>query len=382
MKGATGKEGKDVGGNAGAGRFLLGILSCLAMLLSAGSASALEVRVKDVAVLEGARPNQLVGMGLVVGLQGTGDKGDMAMRMMSNMSSRFGLTIDPKLVKSKNVALVSVTCELPPFVVPGQTLDVLVSAAGDAKSLQGGVLLQTPLKAANGKVYAVAQGSLSLGGFSAGGQGAQVSKNVTTVGRVPGGAIVEQGTESSFVPGGRMSLLLRQPDFTTATRVAKAINKHHGQVARVVDAGRVEVAVPASYGDSPASFVAALEGLTLVPDSVARVVVNERTGTVVMGGNVRIGSAAVAHGNLTVRVSENPQVSQPNPLGQGQTAVVPRTDLQAQEGQGQVVALPESSTVTDLVRALNAVGATPRDLIPILQALDQAGALHGQLIIQ
>ena len=361
---------------------LLALLTLL--LLSAaggGRTEAVEVRIKDLTVLEGARPNQLVGMGLVMGLQGTGDKGDMAMRMMANMSSRFGVTIDPKLVKSKNVAVVTVTCELPPFAVPGQTLDVLVSAAGDAKSLQGGVLLQTPLKGANGRVYAVAQGPLSLGGFSAGGQGAQVSKNVSTVGRVPGGAIVEQGVDSSFTPGGKLVFLLRQPDFTSAQRVASAINRHHGNVARAVDAGRVEVDLPPGEA-SPAAFVASLEGLTLAPDTVARVVVNERTGTVVMGGNVRLGTAAVAHGNLTVRVSENPEVSQPNPLAPGRTTTVPRTGIQTQEGQGQVVALPESSTVTDLVKALNAVGATPRDLIPILQALDQAGALHGQLVIQ
>ncbi|ACZ19376.1 flagellar P-ring protein [Thermanaerovibrio acidaminovorans DSM 6589] len=339
-----------------------------------------EVRIKDLVDVEGARANQLVGMGLVVGLAGTGDKGDMAMRMLSNMALNFGVNVDPKAVKSKNVAVVSVTCELPPFVSPGQTLDVQVSALGDAKSLQGGMLLQTPLRAANGRVYAVAQGPLSIGGFSAGGQGAQTVRNFQTVARIPGGAIVEQGVDSTLGGGGALALLLRRPDFTTATRIAEAINRKYGGVARAVDAGRVEVSAPGGVGVT--SFLASIEGLRVTPDALARVVVNERTGTVVMGGEVKLSTAAVSHGNLTVKVSERPEASQPNPLAGGRTQVLPRTDVSAQEGGGQVVLLPESSSVADLVKALNGVGASPRDLIPILQALDQAGALQGQLVIQ
>jgi len=363
-----------------------GLLALLGVLGPAQAAPAPtmgpQVRIKDLCIVEGARSNQLVGMGLVVGLQGTGDKTDLAQRMMANVADNFGLKIDPKTLKSKNVAAVTVVCELPPFVAPGQTVDVLVSAVGDAKSLQGGVLLQTPLKGADGKVYAVAQGALLLGGFAAGGQAATVSKNVTTTGRIPGGAMVEQAVPMEFAPGGRLALLLRQADFTTAQRVAEAINARYGNIAQALDGGRIEVVPPAPFASSPGPFVAALEGLTLRPDAVARVVVNERTGTVVMGGNVTISPVAVAHGNLTVRVAENPQVVQPNPLGQGQTGVVPRTGVQTQEGAGQVVVLPSSSSVDDLAKALNAVGATPRDLIPILQAMDQAGALHGQLVIQ
>lgn len=353
-----------------------------AVLTCCGAAFGVEVRIKDLVDLEGARPNQLVGMGLVVGLSGTGDKGDMAMRMLSNMAMNFGLNVDPKVIKSKNAAVVSVTCELPPFVSPGQTLDVLVSALGDAKSLQGGVLLQTPLKAANGRVYAVAQGPLSIGGFSAAGQGAQMAKNFQTVARIPSGAIVEQGVDSSVASTGRLVLLLRRPDFTTAGRIADAINKKYGAVASAVDAGRVEVQPPAGFQGGMSSFISSIEGLKVAPDALARVVVNERTGTVVMGGQVKLSAAAVAHGNLTVKVSERPEVSQPNPLSGGKTQVLPRTSVNAQEEGGQVVTLPEASTVADLVKALNAVGASPRDLIPILQALDQAGALQGQLVIQ
>ncbi|EHM09778.1 flagellar basal-body P-ring protein [Thermanaerovibrio velox DSM 12556] len=361
---------------------LKAVVPILLVFFSCSAALGVDVRIKDLVDLEGARPNQLVGMGLVVGLSGTGDKGDMAMRMLSNMAMNYGLNVDPKVIKSKNAAVVSVTCELPAFVSPGQTLDVLVSALGDAKSLQGGVLLQTPLKAANGRVYAVAQGPVSIGGFSAGGQGAQTVKNFQTVARIPGGAIVEQGVDSSVAPAGRLVLLLRRPDFTTAQRIADAINKKYGGVAFPVDAGRVEVQPPGGVRGGITGFISSIEGLRVAPDVVARVVVNERTGTVVMGGEVKLSPAAVAHGNLTVKVSERPEASQPNPLSGGRTQVLPRTDVSATEGSGQVVMLPEASTVSDLVKALNAVGASPRDLIPILQALDQAGALQGQLVIQ
>jgi flagellar P-ring protein precursor FlgI len=361
---------------------LFGAAACLWLALPVSAApSGPQVRIKDLCVVEGARSNQLVGMGLVVGLQGTGDKTDLAMRMMANVADNFGVKLDSKSIKSKNVAAVTVVCELPPFAAPGQGVDVLVSAVGDAKSLQGGVLLQTPLKGADGRVYAVAQGPLLLGGYAAGGQaGGGVSKNVTTTGRIPGGGMVEQAVPMDYAPGGRIALVLRQADFTTAQRVAEAVNARYGRVAQAVDGGRIEVTPPA--GVSAGAFIAAMEGLTLRPDSVARVVINERTGTVVMGGHVTISPVAVAHGNLTVNVSERPEVVQPNALGAGRTAVVPRTGVQTQEGVGRVITLPATSNVDDLAKALNAVGATPRDLIPILQAIDQAGALHGQLVLQ
>lgn len=363
------------------------VLALFVLTILAGSARAAVqpmVRLKDLATIEGVRENQLVGVGLVVGLQGTGDKGQMAMQMMSNMTQQFGVTVDPKLIKSKNAAVVSVTCQLSPFLLPGQNTDVVVSAVGDAKSLEGGVLLQTPLKAANGQVYAVAQGPLTIGGWSeSGASGSSAKKNVVTVGRVPNGAIVEQGVPMRFAGDGSVNLLLRQSDFTTAQRVASALNAKFGNVAHAVDGGRVSVSMPSSYRGSPGAFIASIEGLAIRPDTVARVVVNERTGTIVMGGNVRIGNVAVAHGSLMVSVEESPQVSQPGPFARrGETAVTPQSDVSVREGGGQLVELPSSSTVGDLVAAVNSVGAKPRDLIAILQAMDQAGALHGELVLQ
>ena len=340
-------------------------------------------RVKDIVTVEGVRGNQLIGMGLVVGLQGTGDKGNMAMQMMSNMTEQFGVTMDPKQIKSKNAAVVTVTCQLSPFVSPGQNTDVLVSAMGDAKRLDGGVLLQTPLKAANGKVYAVAQGPLTLGGWSESGAAASAKKNVVTVGRIPNGAIVEQGVEMNYAGNGIINLLLRNSDFTTAQRVAGAINQKFGAIAHASDPGRVSVKLPPSYANSPAAFVASIENMTVRPDTVAKVVVNERTGTIVMGGNVKIGNVSVAHGNLTVRVSEGAAVSQPDPLSPGRTVVTPQTGIASNEDEGaQLVELPATSTVQDLTAAMNAVGVGPRDLIAVLQAMDEAGALHGALVIQ
>ncbi|MCL2683751.1 MAG: flagellar basal body P-ring protein FlgI [Synergistaceae bacterium] len=340
------------------------------------------VRVKDIATVEGVRENQLVGMGLVVGLQGTGDKGPMASQMLSNMTGQFGVTMDPKQIRSKNAAVVTVTCQLSPFLSPGQNADVLVSAMGDAKSLEGGVLLQTPLKAANGQVYAVAQGPLTIGGWAESGSASRTKKNIVTVGRIPNGAIVEQGVNMNYSGDGFISLLLRDSDFTTAQRVAAAINQKFGNVAYAPDGGRVSVRLPGNYVNSPAAFIASIEGLTVRPDVIAKVVVNERTGTIVMGGNVKIGNTAVAHGNLMVKVSETPQVSQPNALSGGSTVVTPQTDIHASEGGAQLVELPSTATVADLTNAMNSVGATPRDLIAVLQAMDEAGALHGTLVIQ
>jgi flagellar P-ring protein precursor FlgI len=306
----------------------------------------------------------------------------MAMQMMSNMSQQFGVTVDPKQVRSKNSAVVTVTCQLSPFLLPGQNTDVVVSAIGDAKSLEGGVLIQTPLKAANGQVYAVAQGPLTLGGWSDSGSASTVKKNAVTVGRIPNGAIVEQGVEMDFAGDGVINLLLRQSDFTTAERVAAAINNQFGNIARAIDSRRVAVNMPQNYTRSPSAFIASIEGMSVRPDSVAKVVVNERTGTVVMGGAVKIGNVSVAHGNLTVQVRENPQVSQPGAFSPGNTAVTPQTDVSAHEEKPELVELPATSTVEDLTEAMNAVGASPRDLIAVLQAMDQAGALHGELIIQ
>lgn len=340
-----------------------------------------QVRIKDLVDIDGVRSNQLSGVGVVMGLQGTGDKSNMSIQALRNLMRRFGVTLTEKDVKSKNVAVVAVTATLPPFVRPGQTVDVTISAIGDAKSLQGGVLLQTPLQAANGAVYAVAQGPVLVGGFSAGRGGSSVAKNVVTVGQIGGGAIVERDVPTMFSSGGYMSLLLRNPDFTTARRVADAINGKFGNIATPLDAGRVAVQLPGAYASSPSAFVADMENMRVTPDIQARVVVNERTGTVVMGGNVQISSVAVAHGDLTVRIDQDNQVSQPNPFSQGVTTPYANNQVNVEEQRGSFIKMDSTTTVDQLVDAVNSVGATPRDVIGILQAIDRAGALHGELVI-
>jgi flagellar P-ring protein precursor FlgI len=339
-----------------------------------------EVRIKDVVEIEGARSNQLSGVGLVMGLAGTGDKSPMAMQMMKNLLQQYGVTLDEKSIRSKNVAVVSLTADLPPYVRPGQTIDLNVSTMGDAKSIQGGTLLQAPLRAADGKVYAVAQGPVLVGGYAVSGTAASTTKNVPTAGRIPNGAIVERDVPTDYAGGGQLALLLRNPDFTTAQRISDAINSVFGLIARPSDAGRVVLDLPPQYAGAPTAFLAKMEKLEIQPDNVARVAVNERTGTVVMGGDVKISAVAVAHGNLSVSVAEDPNVVQPNPLGGGQTATENRTDITVDENGSSLIAMPATTTVRDLVRVINAIGASPRDIIEILQAINEAGALHGQLV--
>ena len=299
---------------------------------------------------------------------------------MRNMMRNFGVTLDARSARTRNVAVVSITATLPPYTRPGQAIDVNVSAMGDAKSLQGGTLMQTPLKAADGNVYAVAQGPVLVGGYTASGASASTTKNIPTVGRIPYGAIVERDVPMDYAVGGQLALLLRDPDFTTAQRIADAVNRHYGAVAAPVDAGRVVVNLPGQYMAAPTAFLANIEKLEIEPDTGARVAVNERTGTVVMGGNVRISSVAVAHGNLTVSVREDPNVVQPEAFSGGRTATERRTDITADEDGASMIAMPSTTTVRDMVRVLNSIGATPRDIIEILQAIDKAGALHGQLV--
>jgi len=338
------------------------------------------VRIKDVVDVEGARSNQLTGIGLVMGLAGTGDRSQMTTQMMRNLLQQHGITVDERAARSRNVAVVSLTADLPPYVRPGQTINLNVSTIGDARSLQGGVLLQTPLRAADGQVYAVAQGPVVVGGFEAAGAGATAVRNIPTAGRIPGGAIVEREVPAAIAVGGQMALLLRNPNFTTAQRITDAINSVFGAVARPTDAGRVVVNLPQQFATSPTAFMARLETLEIQPDMVARVAINERTGTVVMGGDVRISSVAVAHGNLTVSIAEDPTVVQPAPFGGGRTAVEQRTDITIEEDGMSFIAMPATTTVRELVRVINAIGASPRDVIAILEAIHEAGALHGQLI--
>ncbi|MFZ8831838.1 MAG: flagellar basal body P-ring protein FlgI [Thermodesulfobacteriaceae bacterium] len=343
------------------------------------------VRLKDLMEVEGVRGNFLVGYGVVVGLRGTGDGDQTKFTVQSvvNMLEKFGIRVPKDQVKLKNAAAVMVTAYLPPDVKPGQRIDVQVSAIGDAKSLQGGTLLMTPLIGPDGKVYAVAQGPVSIGGFAAGGAGAQVAVNHPTVGRVPNGAIVERE-----VPAGdlnsldRITLSLRTEDFTTAQRVAEALNQYlRGEYAKAVSMKTIELEVPKNYRGRVVALLAEIGNLEVRPDIPARVVIDERTGTVVIGENVRISRVAVAHGNLSVEVRETPQVVQPFPFGLGETVIVPRTEVRAKEEKARIVVLEEGATLGELVRALNAVGATARELIAVLQAIKQAGALHAELVI-
>jgi flagellar P-ring protein precursor FlgI len=348
---------------------------------SAAPALAYGPRIKDVAKLQGVRSNQLVGYGLVVGLAGTGDsnKATFTIQSIVNMLKTFGITVSASQLQPKNAAAVMVTAQLPAFVKPGDTIDITVSSMGDAKSLQGGTLLQTPLKAANGAVYAVGQGPLSVGGFSVGAGGASQQKNFPTVGSIPNGAIVEREVATQFESDGSVVFVLNKPDFTTANRVSEAIDRRFGPISKARDAASVMVYVPLEYAGNLVGFVSAVEELPVTPDNAAKVVVNERTGTVVMGGNVTIDTVAVAQGGLTVRIASSTEVSQPPPFSGGSTVITQNRTVEAKEQPAPLIVLPATANVSDLVSALNAVGATPRDVISILQAIKAAGALHAEL---
>lgn len=342
-------------------------------------------RIKDIASFDGVRENQLVGYGLVVGLNGSGDADQTKFQTQSlvNMLERMGITINRADVKVKNVAAVMVTATLPPFSKQGSKIDALVSSLGDAKSIAGGTLVMTPLKGADGQVYAVAQGGVITNAFSYGGQASSAQKNHPTAGRIPDGALVERELPNVLAERTQLKLNLQKPDFTTAARIVATINeKFKSQVAASVDPGSLVIGIPAGYQGRTVEFVAELERLEVRPDSIARVVMNERTGTIVMGENVRIASVAVSHGNLTLLIRETPQVSQPAPLSPGgETRVVPRTELKVKEETGGLALVREGATIGDVIKALNAMGVTPRDLIGIMQSIKAAGALQAELVI-
>ncbi len=366
-------------------RSLFKKVSSILIIIAIIHSTAKGVRLKDIVDVEGVRGNYLIGYGLVVGLKqtGDGDQTKFTVQSVVNMLQRFGITVPKDQVKLKNVAAVLVTAYLPAYVKPGQRIDVTVSTLGDAKSLQGGTLLMTPLKGPDGKVYAIAQGPVSIGGFAAGGAGGGVQVNHPTVGRVPEGAIVEREVPMEDLNHlQKLTLSLRDGDFTTVSEVANLINLYlKGHYAVPKDLRTVEVKVPKSYQGKVVDLLAEIGNLEVTPDVPARVVIDERTGTVVMGENVRISKVAVAHGNLSVEIKETPQVFQPYPFSPGQTVVTPQTQVKAKEQKARIVVLEESATLGELIRALNAVGATPRDLIAILQAIKAAGALHAELII-
>jgi flagellar P-ring protein precursor FlgI len=367
----------------------------LTVVLGAWSAAAASVRIKDITDLEGARSNQLVGFGLVVGLEGTGSKSSFTQQVAVDMLQRFYVSArtiteqrGDSVFKSGNISAVMVTAELGPFNRKGSRIDVTVSALDDATSLNGGQLILTPLKGADNVIYAVAQGQVFVGGYSFGSpsggaqSSAQAQKNHPTVGRVPGGASVECEARGKILCNGQVRLLLREPDYITARGIAKAINQRYGDTAITIDAGTVQVFVPDEVASQVVAFVGDIGLLEVSPDVPARVVINERTGTVVAGDNVRISRVAVTQGNLAVSSSNEPVVSQPLPYTRGgKTVVVPRGQVGISEQGGAVQVLEQTMTVAELARALNALGATPRDLIIIFQHLKSAGALHAELVI-
>ena len=361
---------------------------CLAVCLSLylfTDREAYAARVKDLISIAGVRDNTLIGYGLVVGLNGSGDGNNtgFSSQTLSTMLRSLGLTIDAAKIRARNVAVVMVTATLPPFARAGGQVDVVVSSMGDAKSLQGGTLLLTPLRAPNGQIYAVAQGPVSVGGFAASGKsGSRTQQNHPTVGHIANGALIEGEVGLQFNGREQLHMLLNSPDFTTSVRLVDTINTQIGpDTARAIDSGTIEVRVPEAYRAHVAAFVASLETMEVTPDNVAKVVLDERTGTVVIGENVRISTIAIAHGNLSIEIKEEPQVSQPAPLSLGQTVVTPKSDVKVKEEGKQVMLLSQAVTIRDLVRALNSIGATPRDLVVIFQAIKAAGALQAKLEI-
>ncbi len=348
------------------------------------SGQALADRLKDMATIEGVRSNQLIGYGLVVGLDGTGDKAPFTNQTFRNLVNKFGITLpegtDPKL---KNVAAVVVHVDLPAFAKPGQNIDITVSSIGNAKSLRGGSLLMTPLKGADGKVYAMAQGNLIVGGFGAeGADGSSIKVNVPSVGRIPNGASVEQSIASPFHRGDTLTFNLNQSDFTTARRVVDAINGLLGpDSAWAKDATSIEVRAPRD-ASARVSFLSILENMDIQPaEGNARVVINSRTGTIVVGQNVKVLPVAITHGSLSVTIAEDPQVSQPNPLAAGQTVVTPQSQITVDQGSGRMFKFGPAATLNEIVQAVNQVGAAPGDIMAVLEALKQAGALKAELIV-
>jgi flagellar P-ring protein precursor FlgI len=341
-------------------------------------------KLKDLASIEGVRDNQLLGYGLVVGLAGTGDRQQtvFSAQSLANLLQRMGVTVSPTAITVKNTAAVLVTGTLPAFAQPGAKMDVTVSSIGDAPNLQGGLLIMTPLKAADGQVYAVAQGAVLTGGFSAGGAGATKVVNHPTVGRIPEGALVEKLAPSSE-PKNEVKLQLKRMDFGTASLVAEAINKKYSNLllppARAENGAVVSVTIPHMYETRSVEFIAELENIAVEPQHLSRIVVNERTGTIVMGKEVHVAAVAIMHGSLTVEVQTTYSVSQPAPLSQGTTEVIPQSQVTANEAKTKNLILKDGATVEDLVRGLNTIGSTPRDIIAILQDLRAAGALDADL---
>lgn len=357
------------------------------LLIAVSAHGAVGSRIKDLTTLAGARDNQLVGYGLVVGLAGDGDKDPVyTVQSIANMLQRFGVTVPATTLSSKNVAAVIVTADISAFMKNGSRFDVTVAAMGDAKSLQGGVLLQCPLRGADGEVYAVAQGALAVGGFlggASGAGGATIQKNHPTVAQIVGGALVEKEIPMKIIQNNNLDLLLREPDFTSASRIAACINEAFTNSSQAMDSTTVRVHIPPESQESPIDFIAQVEALAVMPDTPARIVINERTGTIVATAQVRISSCAVSHGDLSISIASTLDVSQPSPMSKGgTTAVTPRTDTKVNESKDRLLVLKDMPTVEQVAAGLNAMGVTPRDMMAIFQSMKQAGALQAELVLR
>jgi flagellar P-ring protein precursor FlgI len=363
------------------------VVALIAFAVSVTTAMASPVRIKDLVEFDGVRGNDLVGYGLVVGLNGTGDglrNAPFTEEIMSNILERLGVNVQGEQFRPKNVAAVFVTATLPPFSRAGSRIDVTVSAIGDASSLLGGTLVMTPLNAADGEIYAVAQGTVIAGGASAEGDAATVVQGVPTSGSIPGGANVEREIDFRFSDLSVVRLALRNADFTTAERIEDAINRTYGRgVAQMIDSGTVVLDIDATREPSPAHAMGTIENIPVEPERKARVVVDQRSGTIVMGEDVRISRVAVSQGNLTLRIEEAPLVVQPNPFADGQTVVVPRSRVGIDEEPGPGLAeVPDGTSLSEVVAGLNALGVSPRDMIDILKSIKAAGALHAEFIVR
>jgi flagellar P-ring protein precursor FlgI len=368
--------------------YLRSVLALLfALALFTVTASATGVRLRDLVMVSGARDNQLVGYGLVAGLAGEGDKDPAYTKQtIANMLQRFGINLPASTLSAKNVAVVMVTADIPAFVKQGTRIDVNVASMGDAKTLQGGVLLQTPLFGADNKVYAVAQGAVSIGGFTAGtggAGGATATKNHPTTGMIINGALVEKEIAANVVRDKTIELLLREPSFTVASRMAAAINNVFTNSAHARDTTSVQVLIPDEAEGAPVDFLASLEEIEVTPDTPARIIINERTGTIVATSSIQISSCAVSHGNITVNIVSTLNTSQPAPFSnRGRTTVTPSTTTDVTEQKSSLIPIPESLTVEKVAASLNALGVTPRDMMAIFEAMKQAGALQAELILR
>ncbi len=342
---------------------------------------ALDVRIKDISNFAGVRENQLFGYGVVVGLEGTGDttQNKFTFQTIANYFDKNGLTMDPKDFQMRNTAAVIITAVLPPFPQVGSKIDVTVSSIGSAKTIQGGVLLITPLKGADGKIYAVSQGAVSIGGFNAGQGGGGIRKNHSTVGRIPNGAIIEKSIDFNFSALKYFTLNMNNSDFTTTTRVVDVINKSFGPIASASDSRSIKIMIPPKFSTNKVRMVSILENLKVKPDSKAKIILNERTGTIVFGENVKITKVAIAHGGITVTINPEFEVSQPNPLSKGETVVTEKENVDVEEPEAKFKIIENTTTIGDVVKTLNSLGATPRDIIAIIQAMKSSGALQADL---